>query len=167
MYAAHAELENALAHELLARILVQSPSFFERLTVELLVSMGYGGSVEEAGKALGKSGDGGVDGVIKQDELGLSRIYVQAKRYARGNVVGAPEIRNFSGALNLFRASSGLFVTTSSFTSEAINTAKMLGQRIVLIDGKELVRLMIRHGVGCREEKALVIKQLDEDFFEQ
>ncbi|MBR6975644.1 MAG: restriction endonuclease [Ottowia sp.] len=162
-----AALEDALAQELLERILAQSPGFFERLTVKLLVAMGYGGSVAEAGEALGKSGDGGVDGVIKQDELGLSRIYVQAKRYARGNVVGAPEIRNFSGALNLFRASSGLFVTTSSFTSDAMETAKMLGQRIVLIDGQRLVRLMIRYGVGCREEETLVIKKLDEDFFEE
>ena len=168
IHAAHAELENALAHELLVRILEQSPGFFERLTVRLLVAMGYGGSVEEAGKVLGKSHDGGVDGVIKQDELGLSRIYVQAKRYENSQV-GSSAIRDFSGALTAKRATSGVFITTSTFSQEAKETAKDLQgkQRIALIDGKELVRLMIRHGVGCREEETLVIKKLDEDFFEE
>ena len=162
-------LEYALAQELLARILEQSPRFFERLTLELLLAMGYGGSSEEAGKVLGKSHDGGVDGVIKQDELGLSRIYIQAKRFDenKGSNVGAPEIQKFYSALVDHKASGGVFITTSSFTPEAVKAAeRKLDKRIVLIDGKELVRLMIRHGVGCREETR-VIKKLDEDFFEQ
>ena len=160
-------LEDALAKELLKQVLAQTPEFFENLTVKLLVAMGYGGSVEEAGKVLGKSHDGGVDGVIKQDELGLSRIYVQAKRYVNSQV-GASAIRDFSGALTAKRASSGVFITTSTFSQEAKETAKELqsSQSIALIDGKELVRLMIRHGLGCRE-KTLVIKKLDEDFFEE
>lgn len=160
-------LEDALAKELLKQVLAQTPEFFESLTVKLLVAMGYGGSVEEAGKVLGKSHDGGVDGVIKQDELGLNCIYVQAKRYD-GNAIGAPVINSFSGALNRKGATTGVFVTTSSFTAEAVKAAEeMKGQRIVLIDGHRLVRLMIRHGVGCREEETLVIKKLDEDFFEE
>ncbi len=164
--AAHAELENALGQELLARILDKSPAFFERLVVQLMVAMGYGGSLAEAGRALGKSGDGGVDGVIDQDALGLDRIYVQAKRYVNGNTVGAPAIRDFFGSLDRFKAAKGLFVTTSTFTDDARETAKLLSKRIVLIDGEQLVRLMIRYGVGCRVEDTLYLKKIDEDFFE-
>ena len=164
--AAHAELENALAQELLARILDKSPAFFERLVVQLLVAMGYGGSLAEAGRALGKSGDHGVDGVIYQDALGLDRIYVQAKRYADGNTVGSPEIRNFAGSLSRFKATKGLFVTTSSFSKAAQEDAGLVDKRIVLIDGEQLVRLMIRYGVGCRVEDTLYLKKIDEDFFE-
>ncbi len=164
--AAHAELENALAQELLARILDKSPAFFERLVVQLLVAMGYGGSLAEAGRALGKSGDHGVDGVIYQDALGLDRIYVQAKRYADGNTVGSPEIRNFAGSLSRFKATKGLFVTTSSFSKAAQEDAGLVDKRIVLIDGEQLVRLMIRYGVGCRVEETLYLKKIDEDFFE-
>ncbi len=164
--AAHAELENALAQELLSRILEQTPAFFERLVVQLLVAMGFGGSVEGAGRALGKSGDGGVDGVIDQDALGLDRIYVQAKRYVDGNTVGASAIRDFFGSLDRFKAAKGLFVTTSNFTKDARDTAASLSKRIVLIDGEQLVRLMIRYGVGCRVEDILYLKKIDEDFFE-
>ncbi|MCR5220918.1 MAG: restriction endonuclease [bacterium] len=166
IHAAHAELENALAQELLSRILEQTPAFFERLVVQLLVAMGYGGSLAEAGLVLGKSGDHGVDGVIYQDALGLDRIYVQAKRYAAGNTVGSPEIHNFFGSLDRFKAAKGLFVTTSTFTNDARETAKLLSKRIVLIDGEQLVRLMIRYGVGCRVEDTLYLKKIDEDFFE-
>jgi restriction system protein len=164
--AAHAELENALAQELLSRILEQTPAFFERLVVQLLGAMGFGGSVEGAGRALGKSGDGGVDGVIDQDALGLDRIYVQAKRYVDGNTVGASAIRDFFGSLDRFKAAKGLFVTTSNFTKDARDTAASLSKRIVLIDGEQLVRLMIRYGVGCRVEDTLYLKKIDEDFFE-
>ncbi|MBR5346047.1 MAG: restriction endonuclease [Deltaproteobacteria bacterium] len=164
--AAHAELEDALGQELLDRILDKSPAFFERLVVQLLVAMGYGGSLAEAGRSLGRSGDGGVDGVIDQDALGLDRIYVQAKRYVNGNTVGSSAIRDFFGSLDRFKAAKGLFVTTSTFTDDARKTAELLSKRIVLIDGKQLVRLMIRYGVGCRVEDTLYLKKIDEDFFE-
>ena len=128
--------------------------------------MGYGGSAAEAARALGKSGDGGVDGVIDQDALGLDRVYVQAKRYALNSPVGAGAIRDFFGSLDRFKASKGLFVTTSSFSQPAKETAEYLSKRIVLIDGPQLAKLMIRYEVGCRVEEVLSIKRLDEEFFE-
>ena len=128
--------------------------------------MGYGGSSEDAGRALGKSGDDGIDGVIDQDPLGVDQIYVQAKRYAEGNSVGSAAIRDFFGALSLKKAQKGIFVTTSSFSPSAIRTAKDLGTRIVLIDGTHLSRLLIRYNIGCREEELLHIKKVDDDFFE-
>jgi restriction system protein len=167
MRGAHRQLEAALADDLLQRIRTGTPAFFESLVVRLLITMGYGGSVAELDKALvGGTGDGGVDGVIDQDPLGLDRIYVQAKRYADGNTVGAGAIRDFFGSLDRFKANKGLFVTTSTFTTAARDTAEMLSKRIVLIDGPQFARLMIRHGVGCRVEETLTIKKLDEEFFE-
>jgi restriction system protein len=115
---------------------------------------------------VGGTGDGGVDGVIDQDQLGLDRIYVQAKRYAEGNTVGSGAIRDFFGSLDRFKASKGLFVTASTFSSSARETAELLSKRIVLIDGDQLTRLMIRHGVGCRIEETLHIKRVDDEFFE-
>lgn len=162
---ANAELNQSLSAELLSKILAAPPNFFERLVVQLLVAMGYGGSAIEAGKALGKSGDGGVDGVIDQDALGLDRIYVQAKRYAE-NKVSSGEIRDFFGSLDRFKASKGLFVTTSTFSPAAKETAELLSKRIVLIDGHQLTRLMIRFDIGCRVEETIHIKKLDEDFFD-
>jgi restriction system protein len=159
------ELQQSLGAELLSKILASPPDFFERLVVQLLIAMGYGGSAIEAGKALGKSGDGGVDGVIDQDALGLDRIYVQAKRYT-DNKVSSGEIRDFFGSLDRFKANKGLFVTTSSFSSAAKETAEMLSKRIVLIDGNLLCRLMIRFDIGCRVEEVVYIKKLDEDFFD-
>jgi len=120
----------------------------------------------EAGKALGQSGDNGVDGVINQDSLGLDRVYIQAKRYSQGNSVGPGAIRDFFGSLDLHKASKGLFVTTSTFTKEAINTAERQSRRIVLIDGNRLTQLMIQHNIGCREEHSYSVKKIDEDFFE-
>lgn len=164
---AHGQLELALADELMQRIRSGTPAFFESLVVRLLVGMGYGGSVADVSHALvGGSGDGGVDGVIDQDPLGLDRIYVQAKRYADGNTVGAGAIRDFFGSLDRFKATKGLFVTASTFTSSARETAAQLSKRIVLIDGEQLTRLMIRHGIGCRIEETLYIKKVDEVFFE-
>lgn len=162
---AHAELDKSLSAELLAKVLAAPPDFFERLVVLLLVAMGYGGSAADAGRALGKSGDGGVDGVIDQDALGLDRIYVQAKRYA-DNKVSAGDIRDFFGSLDRFKASKGLFVTTSSFSAAAKETAELLSKRIVLIDGHFLTRLMIRYDIGCRVEEMIQIKKIDEDFFD-
>jgi restriction system protein len=166
MRAAHRRIEAALAEDLLDRVRAAPPDFFERLIVNLLLAMGYGGSAADAGRALGRSGDDGVDGVIDQDALGLDRVYIQAKRYAAGNSVGPGAIRDFFGSLDRHKAAKGLFVTTSGFTSSARETADYLSKRIVLIDGEQLTRLMIRHNVGCRIEEVLYVKKVDEDFFE-
>ena len=166
MRAAHRRIEAALAEDLLDRVRAAPPDFFERLIVNLLLAMGYGGSAADAGRALGRSGDDGVDGVIDQDALGLDRVYIQAKRYAAGNSVGPGAIRDFFGSLDRHKAAKGLFVTTSGFTSSARETADYLSKRIVLIDGEQLTRLMIRHNVGCRIEEVLHVKKVDEDFFE-
>lgn len=155
---AHAAITGTLAADLLDRVRKATPAFFEKLIVELLLAMGYGGTSEEAGRALGQSGDDGVDGVIDQDPLGVDQIFVQAKRYAEGNNISAGAIRDFYGAL--------IFVTTSAFSQPAIETARGLGSRIVLIDGLQLSRLMIRYNVGCRDEDVLHLKRVDEDFFE-
>ncbi len=162
MRTAHRQIDASLAQELLDRIRAAPPDFFERLIVSLLVSMGYGGSVADAGHAIGHSGDDGVDGVIDQDALGLDRVYVQAKRYQSGSNVGPGAIRDFFGSLDRQKAAKGLFVTTSTFSS----SASFLSKRIVLIDGEQLTMLMIRHNVGCRVEDTLHIKKIDEDFFE-
>jgi restriction system protein len=166
MRVAHRQIEEALAQELLDRIQTAPPAFFERLMVNLLLKMGFGGSVADAGRALGRSGDDGVDGVIDQDVLGLDRIYIQAKRYAIGNNIGPGAIRDFFGSLDRHKAAKGLFVTTSAFSSSARDTADFLSKRIVLIDGEQLTKLMIRHDVGCRVEDTLAIKKIDEDFFD-
>lgn len=166
MRRAHRQIDASLAQELLERIRTAPPDFFERLIVNLLLSMGFGGSVANAGRALGRSGDDGVDGVVDQDALGLDRVYIQAKRYAVGNNIGSGAIRDFFGSLDRHKASKGLFVTTSTFSSSAIETAQYLSKRIVLIDGEHLTKLMIRHNVGCRVEESLEIKKIDEDFFE-
>lgn len=166
MRRARDQIEADLAQDILAKLVSGPPEFFERVVVKLLTGMGYGGSVSDAGRALGQSGDGGVDGVIDEDALGLERIYVQAKRYKDGNAVGPGAIRDFFGALDQFKANKGLFVTTSSFSGSAIKTAEGLSKRIVLIDGSMLAKLMIRYDVGCRVEEQLAIKSLDEDFFD-
>lgn len=163
---AHAAITGALAADLLDRVRQATPAFFEKLIVELLLAMGYGGTSEEAGRALGQSGDDGVDGVIDQDPLGVDQIFVQAKRYAEGNNISAGAIRDFYGALSLKRAHKGIFVTTSAFSQPAVDTARGLGSRIVLLDGVQLSRLMIRYNVGCRDEDVLHLKKVDEDFFE-
>ena len=134
--------------------------------VNLLLSMGYGGSTAEAGRALGRSGDDGVDGVIDQDALGLDRVYIQAKRYTTGNNIGAGAIRDFFGSLDRHKATKGLFVTTSTFSPSAREMAEFLSKRIVLLDGEQLTKLMIRYNVGCRVEESLDIRKIDEDFFE-
>jgi restriction system protein len=163
---AQSELDDELSLDLLTRVIAAPPEFFERLVVQLLLAMGYGGSASEAGRALGKSGDGGVDGVIDQDALGLDRIYVQAKRFSDGNNVGSGAIRDFFGSLDRFKATKGLFVTTSSFSPSARETADFLSKRIVLIDGRQLAKLMIRYNVGCRVEETIQLKKVDEEYFE-
>lgn len=165
--AASGLLASALKADLLARIIEQSPAFFERLIVELLVAMGYGGSHEDAARRLGKSGDGGIDGIIDEDRLGLDRIYVQAKRYAPGSAVGRPEIQGFVGSLVGLGASKGVFVTTSSFSKQAQDYARGLQQRIILIDGERLCDLMIEFDVGVRRYRSIEVKRIDEDFFSE
>ena len=163
--AAFSLLTTALKADLLARVLEQSPSFFERLIVDLLVAMGYGGSHEDAARQLGKSGDGGIDGIIDEDRLGLDRIYVQAKRYAAGSVVGRPEVQGFVGSLVGLGANKGVFVTTSAFSKQALDYAKALQQRVILIDGARLTDLMVEFGVGVRASRVIEVRRLDEDFF--
>lgn len=163
---AHAQLEDALALELLERVLAAPPDFFERLIVQLLIAMGYGGTAADAGRALGKSGDGGVDGVIDQDALGMDRIYVQAKRYADGKNVGSGAIRDFFGSLDRFKAAKGLFVTTSTFSPAAKETADFLSKRIVLIEGRQFAKLMVRYNVGCRIDETIHLKKIDEELFD-
>lgn len=167
LQAAHRKLEAALAANLLDYVRSASPMFFENLIVDLLIEMGYGGTSEDAGRALGQSGDNGVDGVIDQDPLGVDQIYLQAKRYGSANSVGPGDIRDFYGALSIKKATKGIFVTTSSFTGAAQQTAKDLGSRIVLIDGMQLAKLMIKYNVGCRDKDVLHIKQIDEGYFEE
>lgn len=162
----HRAINDTLAADLLGRIRESPPLFFEQLIIELLLAMGYGGTSETAGKAIGKSGDDGVDGVIDQDPLGVDQIYVQAKRYAENNNIGAGAIRDFFGALNLKRAQKGIFFTTSAFSQSAIDTARDLGMRIVLIDGSRLSKLMLCYNIGCRDEEILHLKKVDEEFFE-
>lgn len=165
MRAAHQQIDAALKQDLLDRIIAAPPEFFEQLIVTLLVAMGYGGTAASPGQVLGRSGDGGVDGVIDQDALGLDRVYVQAKRYQQGNTLGASAIRDFFGSLDRFKAAKGLLVTTSDFSKEAQETANFLSKRIVLINGDRLTALMIRYNVGCRLEETLYLKKIDEDFF--
>ncbi len=167
LQAAHKKLDAALAANLLDYVRLASPMFFENLIVDLFVAMGYGGTSEDAGRALGQSGDNGVDGVIDQDPLGVDQIYLQAKRYGPANSVGSGDIRDFYGALSIKKAMKGIFVTTSHFTSGAHQTAKDLGSRIVLIDGPQLAKLMIKYNIGCRDKDVLRIKQIDEGYFEE
>lgn len=162
---AYQSVQAALRADLLERIIQNSPSFFEQLIVDLLVAMGYGGSHKNAAAQLGRSGDGGVDGVINEDRLGLDRVYVQAKRYAEGNTVGRPDIQAFVGSLVGLGASKGVFVTTSSFSQQARDFVRHLSQRVVLLDGNDLTGLMIEHNVGVRVSRAIEFKRLDEDFF--
>lgn len=166
MRAASRVINSTLGQDIIDRLRLAPPAFFERVVVQLLLAMGYGGTYAQAGKAIGRSGDNGVDGVIDQDTLGLDRVYVQAKRYAADVTVSAGDIRDFFGSLDMHKAAKGLFVTTSSFTKSANETADKLGKRIVLIDGNALAALMIRFNVGCHVEEVVEIKRIDEEFFE-
>ena len=156
----------ALRGQLLDRIRELSPSFFERLVVDLIVAMGYGGSRDSVVQRLGKSGDEGIDGVVNEDPLGLDVVYIQAKRYAADNSIGRERIQQFAGALVGQGASKGVFVTTSSFSRGACEYAQRVPQRIILIDGAELTRLMIRYGVGVRTERTIELRRIDLDYFE-
>lgn len=142
-----------------------TPSFFEKLVVELLVNMGYGGSIKDAGRAIGRSGDEGIDGTIKEDKLGLDVIYIQAKRWQPGNVVGRPELQKFVGALAGQGAKKGIFITTSSFTKEALDYSPKNETKIVLIDGERLAQLMIDYDLGVSLVNKYEIKRIDNDYF--
>jgi restriction system protein len=159
------EAHSTVAGDLLARILSRPPQFLERLVLKLLVSMGYGG-LEAVSEHLGGPGDQGLDGVIRQDLLGLDVVYVQAKRYATDRRVGRPDIQGFVGALHGAQASRGIFITTSSFSTDARTYADRVNARVVLIDGPELAQLMVEHNCGVKVEETFVLKQVDEDFFE-
>lgn len=163
IYSYYQELRSALAEELLQQILDCSPAFFEHLVLDLLLKMGYGGSREDAAQVVGKSGDGGIDGIIKENRLGLDLIYVQAKRW-KGSV-GSPEIQGFIGALQLKTAQKGIFITTSTFTPAAREAAIKAGTRIVLMDGIQLTQLMIEYGVGVTTETVYEVKRIDSDYF--
>lgn len=162
--AGYRQLRAALASELLEKLKATSPGFFERLVVELLVRMGYGGSLKDAGRAVGKSGDEGIDGIIKEDKLGLDTIYIQAKRW-KDTAVGRPAIQQFAGALAGQGAHKGIFITTSKFTEDARTFTAKVNSRIVLIDGEELSELMIDHGIGVATTFVYEVKRIDSDYF--
>lgn len=164
--AAYESLRDKLADELLAKLKKVSPAFFEKVVVELLVKMGYGGSRADAGKAIGKSGDGGIDGIIKEDKLGLDVVYIQAKRWD-SNPVGRPDVMQFVGALQAQRANKGIFITTSRFTEDASSYVSQIGSKIVLIDGEQLTNLMIEHDVGVSTVSLYPVKKVDSDYFEE
>ncbi len=160
-----AEIETAVAQDLVERIRAMPPVFLEKAVLRLLVAMGYGGSDQDA-EHIGGSGDGGFDGVINQDRLGLERVYVQAKRYAPDNIVGRPAVQGFVGALHGMGAAGGVFITTSRFSAEAVTFAEGIKPRVILIDGAKLGSLMVAYGVGVQATEQFTLVQLDEDFFE-
>ncbi len=164
--AAYENLRDELADELLAKLKATSPAFFERVVVELLVKMGYGGSRSDAGRAIGKSGDGGIDGIIKEDKLGLDVVYIQAKRWDN-TPVGRPDVMQFAGALQAQRANKGIFITTSRFTDEARSYVSQIGSKIVLIDGEQLTSLMIENDVGVSTVSLYPVKKIDSDYFDE
>jgi len=154
-----------VAEDLLERVKVCSPAFFERLVVDLLVAMGYGGSRSDAGESVGRSGDGGIDGIIKEDKLGLDAVYIQAKRWE--GVVGRPIVQGFAGSLEGARARKGVLITTSGFSNDAQEYVRHIEKRIVLVDGPRLADLMVDHGVGVTVARTYAIHRLDLDYFEE
>ncbi|GIU78911.1 MAG: hypothetical protein KatS3mg005_2149 [Bryobacteraceae bacterium] len=163
--AAFRESRDALAADLLDRVKQASPQFFEQLVLDLLTAMGYGGSIEDAAKNVGRTGDGGIDGVIKEDKLGLDVVYVQAKRWG-DRMVSVGDVRDFSGALDAARARKGVFITTSRFTQDAREYVQKIEKKIVLIDGRQLAELMIDHDVGVTVVQTYKLKRVDSDYFE-
>jgi restriction system protein len=159
----HSRLQGQLATDLLDSVKQATPEFFERLVLDLLLALGYGGSRVDAGRTVGRSGDGGIDGIINEDRLGLDVIYIQAKRWE--GVVGRPEIQKFAGALQGQRARKGVFITTSEFTKDATDYASAIDTKIILVDGKTLTRLMIEHDVGVSTESTYKLKRIDSDYF--
>lgn len=158
------KVQNVLANDVLDAVKRLSPEAFEQLVVKLLVAMGYGGSIDDAGRAVGKSGDEGIDGIIKEDKLGLDSVYIQAKKWE--GVVGRPVVQSFAGSLEGHRARKGVMLTTSGFSQDAKDYVQKIERKIVLIDGKQLVQLMIEHNVGVTVTKSYTLKKVDQDFFE-
>jgi restriction system protein len=158
-------LSGSLESDILEQVKSCSPHFFEKLVVHLLLRMGYGGSLKDAGEAIGRSGDGGIDGIIKEDKLGLDVIYIQAKRWE--NTVGRPDIQKFAGALQGNRAKKGVFITTSNFSKEAIDFAKGLDSKLILIDGERLAELMVEHDIGVSPVVSYTVKRIDSDYFSE
>lgn len=164
---AYESLRETLSSELLSTVLAAPASFFEQLVVDLLVRMGYGGTRKDAGQAIGQTNDGGIDGIIKEDRLGLDAVYIQAKRWQPGNTVGRPEIQKFAGALQGQRAKKGVFISTSSFSKGARQFAAKIESRIVLIDGSQLTDLMIDYDLGVSTVASYAIKRVDMDYFDE
>ena len=160
------ELRDALETEVLDRVREAEPAFLERVVIDLLIAMGYGGGDAAMGKVTGRSGDGGIDGTIREDTLGLDEVYLQAKKYAAGNTVGESDLRNFAGAIDAANTTKGVFVTTASFTKAAKAYVEKSPKRIVLIDGEELARLMVEHNIGVRPKIQYKVKRIDEDYFD-
>lgn len=161
----HKSLSTQLEIELLDQIKAAPPQFFEKLVVDLLLLMGYGGSREDAGKTVGKSGDGGIDGIINEDPLGLDTVCIQAKRWE--GTVGRPVVQAFAGSLEGFRARKGVLITTSSFSADAIEYVRKIEKRIVLIDGPRLAKLMVQHNLGVSAVAVYELKRIDSDYFEE
>ena len=164
MAAAYQRIRRNLEAELLEQVKSSSPAFFERLVVDLVVAMGYGGSRQDAGRAIGRTGDGGIDGIIKEDRLGLDVIFLQAKRWE--STIGRPEVQKFAGALQGQRASKGIFITTSSYTREALEYVNVISTKIILIDGDTLAGLMVDHNVAVASTGTYELKKVDSDYFE-
>lgn len=163
--ASYQALRGALAQELLEKVKQVSPRFFERLVVDLLVAMGYGGSRRDAGQAIGRSGDGGIDGIINEDRLGLDVVYIQAKRWEQ--TVSRPEVQAFAGSLEGVRARKGVMITTSTFSPQAREYVSRIEKKIVLIDGEQLAQYLIDYDIGVTEVSRYVIKKVDLDYFEE
>jgi restriction system protein len=163
--AGHAAIRRSVVEHLRARLAACSPAFFERLVVDLLIAMGYGGSRIDAGEVVGGTGDGGIDGIIKEDKLGLDVVYLQAKRWREP--VSRPMVQAFAGSLDMHRARKGVFITTSNFTSDARDFVTRIEKRIVHIDGILLAELMIDHGVGVTDVRSYAVKRVDSDYFDE
>jgi len=160
---AYGKLQSTLAYELLTSVKERSPKFFEKLALDLLFAMGYGGSRQDV-ERVGRAGDGGIDGTINEDRLGLDVIYVQAKRWDQGNV-GRGDLQKFAGSLDFRKAGKGVFITTSRFTEDAVNYAKGVDKKIILIDSQKLTQLMIEFGVGVTKGNTYTLKNVDQDYF--
>ncbi|MYF68892.1 MAG: hypothetical protein F4053_10110 [Proteobacteria bacterium] len=161
------QVRRELEYDVLDRVRKAEPAFLEQVVIDLLIAMGYGGGDSAMGQVTGRSGDGGIDGTVREDALGLDEVYVQAKKYADGNTVGESALRNFAGAIDAAGTNKGVFVTTASFTPAVRRYVARSPKRIVLIDGEELARLMVAHDVGVRTRVSYEVKRIDEDYFSQ
>lgn len=165
MAAAHERAQHRLVDDILARIHAHEPVFFESLVIDVMLAMGYGGRYRELARRLGRSGDGGIDGVIAVDELGLDQIYLQAKRLKPDAVVPVSDVRDFVGSLDAHRSGKGIFIATGHFSPAAVTFTEQVSRRVALVDGRRLVDLMIRHNIGVRDHRSFQIKRLDPAYF--